>query len=107
MLAGSAEAARADAALLAARTVGVSLPLDTSHAVAIVYPQFEGRTELLRTATSLRVPWMTDVVAKLRADSLLVHAANDVSLSSNADSVAGLVVARTSAGRPVVIAAQD
>jgi hypothetical protein len=100
------EHARADAAGRAAATLGVRPPFDSSHAVAIVYPRFERRAEILKVATVLRTPWMADVVARLRSDSMLIAAASAASRVTGEDSDAALVVARTTAGSPVVTAMQ-
>ncbi len=116
--AGTAERARADAAGRAARTLAVSAET-ADQPVAIVYPGYERRAELLRNALPLDQPWMAEVVTRLRASSLLAAAAaslttergtGDDSLSSagaaaGADS-AFTVVARTAAALPVVWAAR-
>jgi hypothetical protein len=107
LLAGDAERDGVDAAARAARAAGVALPLDTAHAVAIVYPRYAQRAALLRGAHALRLPWMTAYVARLRADSTLAVAAEDATVVSAADSAAGLVVVRTRMGRAAVVAAQD
>ena len=61
----------------AARTIGVRLPLDTSHLrdIAIVEPRFEQRAEWLRRASTPTQPWMIDVISRLRADAALQQAA--------------------------------
>ncbi|MDB4877893.1 MAG: putative rane protein [Gemmatimonadetes bacterium] len=109
LLAGPADRLALDAALRAAATVGVLLPVDTNHAIGIVYPTYGQRAELLRSATSLRAAWMADVIARIAADSLLAGAAGAASEATLvvADSGAALVVAHNQTGRPAVLAAQD
>jgi hypothetical protein len=70
-LAGPDEATAATAAAQAARTAGTPLPLDSSRAIAIVYPGATERAGLLRRMAPLHTAWMVDVVARLRRDSLL------------------------------------
>lgn len=106
ILAGADERVRADASARAAATVAVRSPLDSAHVVAIVYPQFAQRAELLRRARALYARWATDLVARLRADSMLIAAAASATPSSVTDTT-GLTVAKTESGRPVVIAKQD
>ncbi|HEY7395516.1 MAG TPA: BatA domain-containing protein [Gemmatimonadaceae bacterium] len=91
-----------DAASRAARAVGVRLPLDTTRAIAIVFPSYARRGELASRVANLDQPWMTDFVARLRSDSLMIESARD---ATSSDSI-GLVVARNAAGRPVVTAAK-
>jgi hypothetical protein len=94
--------AAADAASRAASSVGVRLPLDTTRDIAIVFPSAAQRAD---RRTALDEAWMTDLVAKLRSDSLLIDAARGAAASASVDSI-GLVVARNAAGRPVVAAAK-
>lgn len=70
-LAGAAEGAAATAAALAARTMATPLPLDSSRAIAIVYPAATERASLLKRLAPLHTPWMVDAVAQLRRDSLV------------------------------------
>lgn len=109
VLSGPGEHAAADAALRAAATFAVRLPLDSAHAIAIVDPQFDQRASLLGSATTPRSRWTTDVVAHLRSDSMLIVASASAATAAVgvADTAGGLIVARTAAGRPVVIAKQD
>ena len=72
ILAGPDERARADAAVRAAATVAVRSPLDSTHVVAIVYPQFAQRTELMRSSSAIHTRWATDLVARLGSDSMLI-----------------------------------
>jgi len=95
-----------DVAARAARAVGVRLPLDTAHAVAIVFPSYAQRGELAHRVAQLDQPWMTDLVARLRSDSLMIEAAREATIATSLDSI-GLVVARNAAGRPVVTAAKS
>jgi hypothetical protein len=104
LLAAPTDRTAIDAAARAAASVGVRLPLDTTHAVSIVFPSYEHRAELVRRVTRVDEAWMTDLVAQLRADSLLIDATHDATAVASFDS-AGLVVARGASGRPVVAAA--
>lgn len=105
-LAGASERAGANAATAAASAVGVRLPLDSAHAraVAIVYPRFEQRVELLRNAKPVADAWMVDIIARLRSDSMLIAAAARVSALASVDTTNGLVVARDQSGRAIVSA---
>jgi hypothetical protein len=108
LLAGATERSGAEAAQRAASFLGTRHPADSSRLVAIVYPGYERRAEVLKNATPLRTPWMTSVVARLRSDSMLIGSATDaaVSISSAADTTGGLAVARTDAGVNAVTAVQ-
>ncbi len=70
-LAGAAEGAAAGAAAQAARTMATPLPLDSSRAIAIVYPAATERASLLKRLAPLHTAWMVDAVAQLRGDSLI------------------------------------
>ena len=74
ILAGAAERSGIEAAQRAAAALSVRLPLDSSRPVAIVYPGYERRADILGSATPLHAAWMTDIVARLRADSMLIGA---------------------------------
>ena len=74
-LSGAGERARADAAREAALTMSAVVP-DTTRAVAIVHPGYEQRAQLIRDAGPLSVAWQGDVIARLRADSILVATAS-------------------------------
>jgi hypothetical protein len=110
ILAGPSERGDADAAQQAASTLGFRPPFDSAHAVAVVLPGFERRAELLKSATPLRAPWMVDVVARLRADSMLIAAAAAsmarAAAMSSQDSGRTLVIARTNSGPPAVVATE-
>jgi hypothetical protein len=101
MLAANATAA----ASRAARVVGVRLPLNTTHPIAIVFPSYAQRDGLTRRVAPLDQTWMTDLVARVRSDSLMIEAARNATVATSVDSL-GLVVARNAAGRPVVTAAK-
>jgi Aerotolerance regulator N-terminal len=108
LLTGPADGVRAQAAARAAATLGARLPFDATRRIAIVFPSYEPRAELLRSATAVHVPWMTSVAAQLRADSLLMVAASSRPLITDTipvDSL-GLVIARDAARRAVVVAKQ-
>jgi hypothetical protein len=108
MLVGAAERQRAAAAMTAARTAGVRLPLDTTHLgdVLIVTPRFEQRSAMLARASPPKQPWMVQLVARLRSEASLQREALAVAPMA-ADSARGLAVARDVAGRPVIAAASD
>jgi hypothetical protein len=107
LLAGTAEQASVAAAAHAAMMQGAPVRQDTTRNVAIVYPGYEGRLELIRGARALNQPWMAPVFARVHEDSLLVRAAADAEVLSlpAAYDTAYTVVARNTAGRPVVLAA--
>jgi hypothetical protein len=104
LLTGAAERSRAEAAQRAARAIAVRLPLDSARPIAIVFPGYEQRAALLRSASPLRAPWMTGIVERLAADSMLLAAAAGTTIARSDDQ--GLVLARSAAGQPVVVAAQ-
>jgi hypothetical protein len=108
VFAGATERTRAAAAMAAARTEGVRLPLDSAraHDIAIVEPQFEQRAEWLRRALAPKRPWMIDVIARLRADPALQQASANATMLG-ADSAKGVAAARDANGRPVVVGVQD
>ena len=110
ILAGPNERGGADAAQRAASTLGFRPPFDSAHAVAVVLPGFERRSELLKSATPLHAPWMVGVVARLRVDSMLIAAAAAsmarAAAISSQDSGRTLVVVRADSGRPAVVAAE-
>jgi hypothetical protein len=62
MLAGAAETSQADAALTAALAVGAPKAIRADRAVAIVFPNFEGRSALLGEGRDPDRPWMFDVM---------------------------------------------
>jgi len=105
LFAAPSDRSASDAASRAAGSAGVRLPLDATHDVAIVFPSAAQRPELERHAGPLDEPWMTDLVAKLRSDSLLIDAAGGATVSTSLDSI-GFVVARSAGRRPVVAAAK-
>jgi hypothetical protein len=102
------EMPRALAAVAAAQTIGVRLPAEsrTAQPIIVVYPGFDRRAELWRTSTTLRTPWMLDIVARLRADSLLASTARNGAPVVELDDTSGIVVARTATGRSMVVARQ-
>ena len=106
ILAGPSERNGIDAAQRAAAALSVRLPIDSSKSVAIVYAGYERRADILKSATPLRAPWMTDIVARLRADSMLIGAASAETASNvgAGDSVGKLVVARLATGKPAAVA---
>jgi hypothetical protein len=105
MLAVPAERSDVQAAERAADAVETRAPFDTARAVAIVYSSYEHRSELLATSTALRIPWMADLVARIRADSMLaVVAAFAAHTIAATDTNGALVVSRAEDGRPLVMA---
>jgi Aerotolerance regulator N-terminal len=105
LVAAPSDRVAVDAAARAAGSIGVRLPLDTTHNVSIVFPSAVQRAELERRAGRLDEPWMTELVAQLRSDSLLIDAMRGATVSTSVDSI-GLVVGRNVAGHPVVAAAK-
>ena len=107
ILAGANERSSAETAQRAAATLGARPPSDSTHRVAIVFRGYERRSEMLRSATPLHTPWMADLVARLRADSMLTSASADAVVNANSgDTTSMLAVARTDSGSPAVTAVQ-
>ena len=106
VLAGAAERGRADAARAAATTIPVALPLDTVSPITVVEPGYEERASLLAGSIVPRRAWMMDIVARLAGDSMLVDAARRATVAAPPDSAGTIVVVRTRAGRPVILAAE-
>jgi hypothetical protein len=109
VLAGPDERAHAGAALRAAETIPVRLPLDSAHTITIVYPHFAQRAELVRSSHAPHSRWAVDVVARLFSDPLLAVAASSTTAATidAADTTDAVVVARSAAGQPVAVAKQD
>lgn len=105
-LAGSDEVAAADGASRAASSVPVPLPLDTTRAVAIVYPHAVERPAMRHAGVTPHVAWMVDLLARLRHDPLLAGAAADAAVVDSAPPGAAVVLARTRAGQPAVLATE-
>lgn len=105
ILAGPSERNASAAAQRAAASLGVRAPRDSSHSVGIVYLGYEQRGELLAQSTPLRSPWMTNVVAEMRADSTLIAAASSEAVKA-VSTAEGLMVAHTDSGHRAVIAVQ-
>jgi hypothetical protein len=106
LLAGDNERPRLAAAERAAATIGVSLPTDTTRAIAIVYAQYSERVQLLRGAGMPKAPWMTTFLARVRSDPLLIDAAGNAAPTATSDSALGVTIARTPAGVPIAVAMQ-
>jgi hypothetical protein len=116
LLAGAAERVAARAARRAAQTIAGASP-KPDRAVAIVYPQYEQRAQLLRDARPLNRPWMADAVLALRSDSTLQAAAAlargwaDTARAVNRDdsghAAAFPSVARTADGQTLAFAAES
>jgi hypothetical protein len=105
-LAGADEAPAADAASQAARSVPVPLPIDTTRAVAIVYPHAAERQAMRRAAVVPHASWMADLLARLRHDPLLAQAAADATIVDTASPGSAFVLARTRSGQPAVLATE-
>ena len=104
LLAGANERERADAAHAAALSVSTGTPAPR-RPIAIVFPGYEGRAALARGAAPMSEPWMGDVLAALRRDSILVAAASGAEVADAGAESSFVAVARTAAGRPVAVAA--
>ena len=109
ILAAESERAAANAALAAARGITATRPM-SGRPIAIVYSGAARFPELLASAKPLRQPWQGDVLVQLRSDPQLLAAAaiadigDDVMAAPGMDSAALVSVARTSAGRTVLLA---
>ena len=107
LLAGAGENERADAARRAALAVGTSLETDSLRPIAIVYPGYGSRSALLRAAQPLNQPWMADLVARLRRDSVFGAASGSAAaLADTARSANLIVLARNDQGAPLALAAR-
>jgi hypothetical protein len=106
MFASPNERSRADAALLAAASVPVTLPADSVSVVGVVQPGYAGRASLLANSIRPRRAWMMDMVATLATDSTFVDAARRAPIVTTLDDTNMIVVARTDSGRPIVLAAE-
>ena len=111
LLAGESERAATSAAERAAQSIGGPSAVDSTHRVAIVYPGYAQRGAMLNGAGLPHSRWMTDVVLRLRTDSLLSSAAAAATASDPAggDSLTNsrTVIARGADGRPLIVAAED
>lgn len=119
ILAAAAESATADASRRAALSLGALVMPSTDRPIAVVHRGFEGRAGLLRDARALSEPWQAELVARLRADSVLIAAASGADVTTlDADSAFRLAdpdttaraspfitVAQTRTGNPAVLAA--
>jgi len=106
VLASPAERASADAAVRAARAVGVRLPLDTARRITVVFPGYGPGSAISRGVTAPRASWMIDALTRLVADSLLATVAARASPMVATDTTKSIVVARNANGAPIVVAAQ-
>jgi hypothetical protein len=112
ILAGSDERERAEGAWRAARAISEAPRLTDAHPIVIVHPGFAERNALIAGARALDQPWQGNVVARLHADSVLAGAASHAELAGELPADGRLaedpfvVLARTNAGRPVVVAAR-
>ncbi len=76
LLTGDGERVAVGAAEHAALTSGVAWRAVANEPIAIVYPGYAQRAELIRAAKPLTQPWMADVVVRIRSDSTLIAAAS-------------------------------
>jgi hypothetical protein len=99
-----------DAVMSAAKAVGLVTPVDTGPLVTIVFGNAADREALARRATRVSSPALADLVARLRADSLIAPthgvAAGQVASRGNGVPLLGPVVMDTS-GYVVAIAGED
>jgi hypothetical protein len=108
LLAGRDETRRASAARSAAATLSASMPSDSSRRIVVLYKEYPAWSTLTATARPIDQPWMGDVVARLLATTTLTDAAmaavpvKDPSLNDDRF----IVVARDSAGAPVIVASR-
>ena len=70
LLTGEASRGYAEAARRAALTIA-AVPADSERSVAIVFPDYAQRAQLLAAATPPNHPWMADVIGALREDSAI------------------------------------
>ena len=93
----------------AALTLGATAPPTANDVIALVYPAHPARRALLQGARALRTPWMTNVIAQLLADSLLVATLSDVITTDSvtAATTALTVILRNAEGGAVLLAACD
>ena len=103
------DSTRIDAVSAAAKTIGVALPIDTASRAAVVFARSSDRDALARQAARVTSPRLIDLVARLRADPLLLVArgadapgATDSSLSR-----LGPVLISDLSGRALAVAAED
>jgi hypothetical protein len=107
IFASANEKSHAEAALRAAGTVPVALPLDSNSVIGVVEPGYEPRASLLANSIRPRRAWMMDIVARLAADSTLVEAGRRAAIVSTLGDTNAVVVARTDSRQPVVLAAEN
>ena len=75
LLTSASERAGADAAFMAAVQQGAPKQLAGDRDIAIVFPGFEQRESLLKDATPLSQPWMSDLFTSIATDPLVQAAA--------------------------------
>jgi hypothetical protein len=80
LLAGPADAAALSALQTAASSAAVPLPIDSSHAIAVVFPRYPSRTALLPAIRPPRARWQLDLLAFVRRAALPVTAAGDATV---------------------------
>jgi hypothetical protein len=105
----AADTATVDAVMSAARVTGVVGPLDTATRVTIVFGSSRNRAELAKRSVRVRSPRLVDVVARVRADSLLASTRSAAALAARDSSLSrlGPVLAIDAAGRPAIVAGED
>ena len=76
LLAGASERSSAEAAHAAAVATGAPSGAREGRPIAVLFPGFEQRDALLKTARALNQPWMFEAVTAIEQDPLLQQAAS-------------------------------
>jgi hypothetical protein len=107
LLGGGLEREQVDVARAAALAMGVAPNPDSARPVAIVFPGYEERDALERSAQPLNQPWMAAVLGDLRRDAELAAAAARADVGHSAvDTTRFAAVARAASTEPLVLAAR-
>lgn len=80
LFAGADDAAELDALRTAASSNAVPLPIDSSRAVALVFPGYASRAAVLSALRPARAAWKVDLLAAARRADLAVVAAGDATI---------------------------
>ena len=80
LLAGPTDAPALGALRTAARSAAVPLPIDSSRAIAIVFPGYPSRAAVLSAIRPPRAPWQLDLLAFARRAELPLTAAGEVAV---------------------------
>ena len=81
LLVADSERVAVEAARTAAATIPVPAPIDTSRAIAIVYRHSPEWTTLLAGMQPTRAVWMSDLIARLAADSIPIERAGEATVA--------------------------